>query len=142
MATTTLKRAPKARRRRTFVLEVILLPLDGRLPGFRAYCREISRDGMFVPSTRPVQLDTLLRLKIRADGRPSINITAHVVHVIPGQGFGLRFLDVDDRTRCVLTQLVASCHVPAPRSGVIHTTPVDDTSVTLPRWRGQPRRRL
>jgi hypothetical protein len=141
MTTTTLRRAPEGRRQRPFTLEVVLLPLDGRLPGFRVYCREIARDGMFIPSTRPVRLDTLLRLKISARGRPLLEVTGHVVHVIPGQGFGLRFLDVDDGTRLCLTQLMASCHEPAPRCGTIHATPVDDTSVTLPRWRGKTRRR-
>jgi hypothetical protein len=123
--------------RRAFAVETLVLPLDGRLRGFRASCHDITHRGLLIASTRPMPVDTLVVLRLHVGRRPLLELTAQVIHSLPGQGFGCLFLDLDENSRRVVSLLVAACRAAPPHMRTIRRPPRQEASdaVTRPRWR-------
>jgi len=124
--------------RRGIAADILVLPLDGRVPGFRATCRDISHDGVFVASTRSLPLDSLVVLKITI-GKLILELTAQIIHAIAGHGFGCQFLDVGEADLRSLSLLVAASRAAPPRMRTIRPrmTRRNESSdaITRPRWR-------
>ena len=123
--------------RRAFAVETLVLPLDGRLRGFRASCHDITNRGLLIASTRPIPVDTLVVLRLQVGRRPLLELTAQVIHSLPGQGFGCMFLDLDDKSQRMVSLLVAACRAAPPHVRTIKRTSRQEASdaVTRPRWR-------
>ncbi|MCA9707800.1 MAG: PilZ domain-containing protein [Myxococcales bacterium] len=87
------------------------------------YTRDICHDGVFIQTTSPPPLHTLLAVHLLLpDGTGTIRFRGKVVHVIEAEasaaasaaaGFGVQFLDLTAEDRGVLRQIVAQAQAAA-----------------------------
>ncbi len=72
--------------------------------------RDLSRGGMFVRAKQPLAKGTVVRLSLASPSGRAVEIRAQVVRVVSegeGAGMGLRFLEVPDRTRQEVDEILA-----------------------------------
>lgn len=100
--------------------DVLVTPLDHELGPFWATAGEVSHRGMFIRTRCLPREDTLLMIELVFPELPvpKLRLDAHVVHRIPGAGFGCRFIAVPDRVARRLSELVAhTSSAPRERRG-------------------------
>lgn len=88
---------------------MLVTPLDRDLGPYWARAEEISHRGMFIRTRRLPREDALLMIELVFPELPvpKLRLDAHVVHRIPGAGFGCRFVAVPERVSRRLSELVA-----------------------------------
>ena len=60
--------------------------------------RDVSLGGIFLFTTRPIELDRRVELRLEA-GTIGLELTGTVVHALPGVGVGVKFTDLDHASR-------------------------------------------
>ncbi len=95
----------RRRERRRFQAEVLVFPLESRVPCRQASSEDISLRGMFVSSATQYPLGTLVRLRLRTEWG-ELAVTGRVVHLLEGIGFGCEFVDLGEAQRAALAFLV------------------------------------
>ena len=89
--------------------DVLVTPLDHDLAPFWAKAEELSHRGMFIRTRRLPREGTLLMLELVFPELPipKLRLDAHVVHRIPGAGFGCSFVSVPARAARRLSEIVS-----------------------------------
>ncbi|MCK5796662.1 MAG: PilZ domain-containing protein [Deltaproteobacteria bacterium] len=89
--------------------DVFVTPLDSSLLPFWAAAEEVSHQGVFIRTRRLPREDALLLLELVFPDLsvPKLRLDAHVVHRIPGAGFGCRFVAVPAKVSSRLSELIA-----------------------------------
>lgn len=67
------------------------------------YTRNISASGLFLFYPKGAPLGDFLSLKLSLQEGRSVTLMGEVVHSIPDVGIGVRFFDIDDKTRDTLS---------------------------------------
>lgn len=93
--------------------------MDVRYSRIWGVSEDISHRGMLIKADRSLEIDTLLVLKIHASSG-LLKLVARVVHNIKGVGFGCEFIELDERQKAMLSQLVSQSSSAPPSARTIH----------------------
>jgi uncharacterized protein (TIGR02266 family) len=97
--------------------QAVAVPVRLRLPTWKhveiLVTRDMSRGGMFLRSSRPLEVGTQLDLVLEPPEGESVSFPAEVVHVVPPgaegpSGMGLRFLEIPAAALAALDRLLVT----------------------------------
>lgn len=96
--------------RQVLEADVLVSPLAGDIEPFWARADEVSEQGLFVRTRKRLPADALLMLEVvfRDLSLPKLRLDAHVVHCIPGAGFGCRFVAGSEQLTRELARIIAA----------------------------------
>lgn len=94
---------------RSLEADVLVSPLEGGVAPFWARADEISEGGLFVGTRKRLPPDALLLVEVvfRDPALPKLRLDAHVVHSIPGAGFGCCFVGISEQDKRRLRAIIA-----------------------------------
>ena len=109
------RRIPREYERELVQTETLVVEL--RAPSgnaISAQSRNLSLNGIFVETNEVVEVGEEVQLFIGAMSSASaLRVAAKVVHVVPGEGFGARFLDESTEARDCVAAFLARFRRPA-----------------------------
>jgi hypothetical protein len=91
--------------RRRLCVDLSILPLDGRSPSQWARSEDLSSRGMLVHSAFNYPIGTSLLIHMLTSDGP-LRVTAKVVHVLEGIGFGCKFDSISSTERQAFSNLL------------------------------------
>lgn len=95
---------PREQERVTYLTETVLECMSGRR---EARISDVSTGGCYIDAIAEVSVGEEISFELRLPTGAAVPVRGKVAYVLPGNGFGVSFTELDEETRAFIEQMVS-----------------------------------